>query len=68
MLKVICIPEGRELGEGAGQQQKGALDLTWVRLSHRFAFRITRAASIKSWGLCTYRGVSMESSRKPDVN
>lgn len=45
--------------KGAGQQEKHALDLTWVGLPRRSTFKITRAASKKSWGLCTYRGVSM---------
>lgn len=45
--------------KGVGQQKKHALDLTWVGLSRRSAFKITTAASIKSSGLCTYRGVSM---------
>lgn len=59
MLKVICITEGCELKEGAGQQKKPAPALIWVGLLHRSTFKITSAGSIKSSGLCIYRGVSM---------
>lgn len=59
MLKVICVTEGHELEEGGRQLKKHALDLTWVGLCRRAAFKITRAASIKGSCLCTYRGVSM---------
>lgn len=67
MLKVISITEGRMLEERGGAK-KHTPDLTWVGLSRHSAFSTTGAASIKSSGLCIYRGVSRESSRKPDVN